>query len=397
MSNGTSEARTALRVTMVSPHLPPEQGANAILPALLAPALELAGVTTRYVTHPPHHGATVGTDRQVDYVPRRGRRRIDRTMFGAVSAGARIAAGATGAIRRSDLVHLHSNGLIVEVGDWLASLCGVPSIITLYGTDIWDYDPRRHARFARVVHRAKYRVFYSQRLLEYARDLNLAPEPSVVVYAPVPPAFRLPSEAERRLLREELGLSAGPVLLTVKRLHPVAGHEDLLRAMPIILSAAPATQLLLIGEGELRGSLEALAQAVGVTGHVRFLGAVPNDRLWRYYAAADLFVLPSRLESWGTVMLESLACGTPVVATETAGGCEVKQHFSDDIRLVECERPRSLAEAVGAGLGASRRSSDATRRKLAANFSVAGCARQYLEVYQSAVPDSTRAAASLHP
>ncbi|MDP7693706.1 MAG: glycosyltransferase, partial [Vicinamibacterales bacterium] len=85
---------------------------------------------------------------------------------------------------------------------------------------------------------------------------------------------------------------------------------------------------------------------LGRESHVRFLGSVPNDELWRYYAGADLFVLPSRLESWGTVMLESLACGTPVVATETAGGCEVRQHFSDDVRLVECERPESLAEAV---------------------------------------------------
>ena len=396
MSNGTSDARTALRVTMVSPHLPPEQGANAILPALLAPALASNGVATRFVAHPPRQGGTVGRSLRVDYVPRRGRRWLDRSVIGAALAGARIAGGAAGAIRGSELVHLHSNGLIVEVSDRLASLYEKPSIITLYGTDIWDHDPRRHARFAGVVRRAACRVFYSRLLLEYARARNLAPEPSVVIYAPVPPLFRSPAASERSALRQELGLNGGLVLLTVKRLHPVAGHEDLLRAMPSILNASPDTQLLLVGEGELRGSLERLAQEMGVARHVRFLGSVPNDELWRYYAGADLFVLPSRLESWGTVMLESLACGTPVVATETAGGCEVRQHFSDDVRLVECERPESLAEAVSAELRASRRSSDATRRKLAMDFSVAACARQYLEVYLSAVPDSTRAAGSLH-
>lgn len=382
------EAQAALRVTMVSPHLPPEQAANAILPALLAPALESAGVATCFLTHPPRQGGTIGPDIRVVYVPRRGRRRFGRSVVGAAMAGARIAVGALGAIRTSDLVHFHSNGLIVEVGDWLASRRGIPSIITLYGTDIWHHEPGRHTRFARVVRRAACRVFYSQQLLEHARVRNLAPDPSVVIYAPVPPSFRVPSESERQALRQELGLNSGPVLLTVKRLHQVSGHEDLLRAMPGILSSEPETKLLLVGEGELRVSLEALACEVGVDRHVRFLGCIPNEELWRYYAAADLFVLPSRLESWGTVMLESLACGTPVVATETAGGREVKQHFSNDLRLAKRERPASVAEAVIAELRAPRRSSDATRRKLAADFSVEACARQYLKVYRQAVAGS---------
>lgn len=372
-------------VTMVSPHLPPEQAANALLPAMLAPALQSSGVATRFVTHLPRHGFTVDPDTRVVYVPRRGHSRLDRSLLGAVVTGARIASGAAGAIRASDLVHLHSNGLIVEVGEQLASRSGIPSIITLYGTDIWHHDPQRHARFAQLVRRAACRVFYSRQLLEYARDLNLAPNPSVVIYAPVPPSFRAPADTERCALRYGLDLSGGPVLLTVKRLHPVAGHEDLLRAMPATLHTLPQTILLLVGQGELRSSLEALAQELGIAGRVRFIGSVPNEELWRLYAAADLFVLPSRLESWGTVMLESLACGTPVVATKTAGAREVQQHFPDDLRLTECECPALLAEAVRAELRGPRRTSDATRRKLATDFSVTVCARQYLEVYRKAV------------
>ena len=381
MSDGTREAQTALRVTMVSPHLPPEQAANAILPALLAPALESTGVITRFVTHPPRQGVTIGPNTRVVYVPRRGRCRLGRTLVGAAIAGARIAAGAAGAIRASDLVHLHSNGLIVEVGDRLASRRGIPSIITLYGTDIWHHDQRRHARFARVVRHAACRVFYSRQLLDFARTLNLAPEPSVVIYAPVPPSFRAPAESERRALRHGLGLNGGPVLLTVKRLHPVAGHEDLLRAMPGILNAAPETQLLLVGQGELRASLEALAQEVGVARHVRFLGSVPNEELWRYYAAADLFVLPSRLESWGTVMLESLACGTPVMTTPTAGGREVRGHFPDDVELAA---PEALSRAIGVRLASLRRTAAATRETIQRAFTVEVCAAGYHDVYLAA-------------
>lgn len=381
MSDGPGNAHTALRVTMVSPHLPPEQAANAILPALLAPALESNGVITRFVTHPPRGGGAVSPNVRVDYVPRRGRRYLGRTLVGAAIAGAGIAACATRAIRASDLVHLHSNGLIVEVADQLASRHGKPSVITLYGTDIWRHDPRRHARFARVVHRAACRVFFSRQLLEYARDRNLAPDPSVVIYAPVPPSFRAPTEAERRALRHQLGLNGGALLLTVKRLHPVADHESLLRAMPGILGVAPETQLLLAGQGELCASLKALAQELGVAQHVRFLGSVPNEELQRYYAAADVFVLPSRLESWGTVMLEALVCGTPVITTPTAGGREVRDHFPDDVELAE---PEDLSHAIGARLASPRRTGAATREKIQRAFTVEVCAALYHDVYLAA-------------
>ena len=152
--------------------------------------------------------------------------------------------------------------------------------------------------------------------------------------------------------------------------------------MPSILNASPDTQLLLVGEGELRGSLETLAQEMGVARHVRFLGSVPNDELWRYYAGADLFVLPSRLESWGTVMLESLACGTPVVATPTAGGREVRDHFPDDVELTE---PEGLSEAVGSRLASPRRTAAATREKIQHAFTVEVCAARYRDVYRQAV------------
>ena len=112
----------------------------------------------------------------------------------------------------------------------------------------------------------------------------------------------------RSTFRKELGLDQSVVLLTVKRLHPVAGHEDLLRAMPVICSTHKNVRLLIIGEGESRAALEALTKQLNLTDSIQFLGGISNEDLYRYYVSADLFVLPSRLESWGTVMLEALAC-----------------------------------------------------------------------------------------
>ncbi len=67
--------------------------------------------------------------------------------------------------------------------------------------------------------------------------------------------------------------------------------------------------------------------------------------IWKYYAAADLFVLPSEVESWGTVMLESMACGTRVVTTDTVGGLEVRENFPDDVIVVPRGGLRTAGES----------------------------------------------------
>jgi glycosyltransferase involved in cell wall biosynthesis len=107
--------------------------------------------------------------------------------------------------------------------------------------------------------------------------------------------------------------------------------------------------------------------------------------LWKYYAAADLFVLPSDVESWGTVMLESMACGTPVIATDTVGGCEVRENFPDDVVLVPRADSGQLAKAVSRWLKSPQRVSSATLQRVTHDFTAAACAAQYLHVYQRAL------------
>jgi glycosyltransferase involved in cell wall biosynthesis len=371
-----------MRVCMISPHLPPEQAANALLPRQLGDELSTHGVIASYVTHPPAETRNAQAD--VVYVPRRGRGRFNRSAPGALVAGGRMAMGAQDVVRASDLVHLHGNGFIVEVGQFLARRYGKPYVITLYGTDVWHHDQARHARFARAVRGAAERVFYSQGLLDFAGPLGLASSPSRVIYAPVPPTFRALEPPHRNALRRDFGVGDAPLLLTVKRLHGVAGHDVLLQALPRILREHPDARSWIIGEGDLRPALETQAQALGIAESVRFLGLLDNTTLWRYYAAADLFVLPSRLESWGTVMLEALACGTPVVASETAGALEVHGHFPEDVMVTEKENPEALAEAVCVALRSRRRALDATRERLRTGFSVSACAAAYLDVYRRA-------------
>ena len=373
-----------MRVCMFSPHLPPDQSANALLPAMLGESLASRGVVTNYVSHPPVAGSH-NAGPSVTYVPKRARDRFSRSRGGAIVAGTRMAIGASRSVRASDLVHLHSGGFIIEIGGWLAKRYRKPHVITLYGTDISAYDPHRHARFGRIVRGAAYRVFYSRGLLEQARSAGLAPNPSTVIYAPVASGFSPVDERDRRRTREELGVGDGPLLLTVKRLHAVAGHQTLVDALPAVVRAMPSAQLWLAGEGELKPALEGRIRVLGLEGHVRFLGQQDNASLRRYYAAADLFVLPSHVESWGTVMLEALACGTPVVASDTVGGVEVRDTFPDSVRVVRKEAPDELSAAILEELKRGRRASAGTIQRIQTSFSVEACAAQYLEVYRNAV------------
>ena len=377
------DLRSPLRVLMVTPHLPPEWAANAILPVQLGSALDSFRTECRFLAHASRDQRVFLANAR--YVPRRGRGRWWRTKIGAAIAAVRIVICALPLIKSSDVIHLHGNGLIVEIADWLATRFRKPRVLTLYGTDVWHHDVTRHRRFGAVVRNAKARVFYSEALREFADNLELAPYPSEVIYAPVASTFKAFGMARRAVFRRELGLARSVVLLTVKRLHPVAGHEDLLRAMPTICAAHKNVRLLVVGEGESRAALEALTRELELTDSVQFLGGISNEDLYRYYASADLFVLPSRLESWGTVMLEALACGTPVVTTKTAGGKEISNLFPEDVRVTAVDSPDDLATAVRIELEAHRRVSQDVQTRLQARFSIEACARNYHAIYRQVI------------
>ena len=377
-----------MRVCMVSPHLPPEQAAVALLPVMLGDTLSASHVVTTYVSHPTGTGA-IDRSRDVTYVGRRGRGRVSRSKLGAVAAGARMILRARRAIAASDIVHLHSNGLLIEAAAWLAKRFKKPYVITLYGTDVSAHHAERNARYGSVVREAAARVFYSRGLLDHALRLGIAPEPSSVIYAPVGSDFHTVDDDTRAALRRELGAGAGRVMLTVKHLRPVGGHDTLLKAMPEILKEQPSAILWLAGDGDLRAPLESLCRNLGIAESVKFLGRIGNDKLWKYYAAADLFVLPSHVESWGTVMLESIACGTPIVTTDTVGGLEVRENFPDEVTMVPKENPQQLASAVADALKQPHRVSPSALTRVQRDFSVAACAQRYLDVYRRAVNSSS--------
>jgi teichuronic acid biosynthesis glycosyltransferase TuaC len=146
---------------------------------------------------------------------------------------------------------------------------------------------------------------------------------------------------DRAGCRAALGLD-GLVLLSVGSLIPRKGHALTIEAM----RRYPDATLLIAGAGPLRAQLEALARELGVADRVRFLGEVPHAELPNLYRAADIMVLASEREGWANVLLESMASGTPVVATDVNGAPEVVRSPAAGVLVGERTVER-LADAIG--------------------------------------------------
>jgi len=149
----------------------------------------------------------------------------------------------------------------------------------------------------------------------------------------------------QQLMREELGLSGAPLLLSVGYLVERKGHHVAIDALAQLLPTHAQARLIIIGEGVERQSLLAQARRLGVQDHVTLTGALPNAELLRWYSAADVLILASSREGWANVLLEAMACGTPVVASDIWGTPEVVTPDSGG-RLVRERRGELFAAAI---------------------------------------------------
>ena len=152
--------------------------------------------------------------------------------------------------------------------------------------------------------------------------------------------------ADRAIARRGLGLDAeGIVLLTVRRLDPRMGLENLVRAMAIVGETRPDVVLLIGGKGQLYGRLRGLIDGLDLK-NVRLLGYVEDEALPMYYQASDLFVMPTEtMEGYGLSTLEALACGLPVLGTDVGATPEVLSDLLPDF-ITMGTGPEVLAENI---------------------------------------------------
>jgi glycosyltransferase involved in cell wall biosynthesis len=225
-----------------------------------------------------------------------------------------------------------------------------------------------------VFSRAKYAscdrvIVVSRAIGEVVRAGGVRPERVRLVYEGVPDRVAAPGGREALA---SLGVPAGaPVVGNVAALTGHKDHATLVAAMALLRQRVPEARLVVAGEGELRGALEAQAGELGLADRVVFAGF--RHDLDRLLPAFSVFCLSSRLEGLGTSLLDAMAFGLPVVAT-AAGG--IPEAVEDGVtgRLVPPRDPGALAEALAEALGDEERRrawGAAGRRRFCERFTVA--------------------------
>lgn len=167
-----------------------------------------------------------------------------------------------------------------------------------------------------------------------------------IIPGAVDPHAFVPLE-DRRPARAALNLPADrTILFTVRNLVPRMGLDNLLQAIEMLNPAQHELMLLIGGEGPLHEQLQAEIQRRRLSDVVRLIGFVPESQLGRYYQAADLVLMPSlRLEGFGLVMVEAMACGTPVLGTPVGAIPEILNQV-DPILVAEGVDGRSIGRAL---------------------------------------------------
>jgi glycosyltransferase involved in cell wall biosynthesis len=218
---------------------------------------------------------------------------------------------------------------------------GRPVVMTARGTDvnvIPNYRvPRRQILSA--ARRSAGIVTVSHALKTALTNLGVPGERVVVLRNGVDLDLFRPMD--RELARDRLGV-VSPTLLSVGHLVENKGHHLVIEALTML----DGMDLVIVGDGPLKSGLRRLATSLGLGDRVRFEGSVPHGEIVHYFNAADALVLASDREGMPNVVLESIACGTPVIATRTGGVPEIVEE-SVAGEFAKERTSRALADAVG--------------------------------------------------
>ena len=215
------------------------------------------------------------------------------------------------------LVHAHFAYPDGAAAGILSQRKKLPLVITVHGSDINIHaqDPKRRNVIQNALCRAEAVVCVSQALADKVLELGVVK--AKIHHIPNGVDMDKFRKIDKGSARKVLGLDhLDKVLLSVGNLIPIKAYDRLIRALPLTDSRI---NLMMVGQGQDRHSLEKLTIDLGVSDRVRFAGMVPHDQLYQYFSAADFLVISSHSEGWPTVIFEAFACGLPVLANPVGG------------------------------------------------------------------------------
>lgn len=263
----------------------------------------------------------------------------------------------------------------------------LPLVCSLLGADINvypNYKPLTRQLTQKVIAQADQLVAVSRALKESAEVLAQPKREICVIYMGCDTEAFRPNETTRERTRKFLGVSPQEkIILFIGRLVEAKGIFELVEAFSQLQSRLPKTHLVLLGDDRDRLRLENQVKQKGLNNVVHFIGARPHSEMPSWLNAADLLVLPSHNEGLPNVVVEAMACGIPVVATNVGGIPEVIEDKRSGL-LIEKGDIHSLASAIEDLLRNDEKRRDMGthgRSVIEQNFSWSQSAKDLREVY----------------
>jgi len=209
------------------------------------------------------------------------------------------------------------------LGKWLS----VPVCITMRGTEVPHASlVSRRVRLIRALRNASRIFSVSESLRQHAISLGIDGDKITVVGNGVDTQRFYPVDKTEARKAFALPLDA-KVMITVGGLVERKGFHRVIEIMPALMKKIPDLHYLIIGgasaEGDWTEKLKGMVQEAGLEQRVHFLGTMSSDKLKQPLSSADVFVLSTRNEGWANVILEAMACGVPVIASDVGGNAEV--------------------------------------------------------------------------
>jgi glycosyltransferase involved in cell wall biosynthesis len=254
---------------------------------------------------------------------------------------------------------VHPDG---DVANRIGARLGIPSAVIVGGSDIQviTKEPGRRLRVQKVLREVDAVITVSQGLKAKAIQLGACVDKVRVMYQGIDPTIYFAGERSEVRRRLEIP-TEGKILLWVGRMVSVKGLDVLVQSCGILQQSGVGFHLYLVGDGPLRSKLASQIRDQGLSHDVTFVGSLPYDQLPDWYRAANVTVLPSRSEGLPNVLRESLACGTPFVASRVGSIPEIA--VDGWSWLVPPDDPGALAEAIVAALAQHPTTRSASRAR----------------------------------
>jgi len=242
--------------------------------------------------------------------------------------------------------YIYPDGLAAVL---MGKMLDIPVVLSARGSDIHQFSAFHTIRpqIAYALRRADKVVSVCKALEEIINDLGI-PTKKVHVIPNGIDSSRF-DIVDRGKIRNKLNIPINKkVILSVGGLVPVKGHKWFVDAIKKMISTNENVIAFIIGEGTERYNLQDQINQLQISDKVKLVGQKPNNELSLWYNAADVFCLPSSREGWPNVLMESLACGTPVVATKVFGAPEIITN--DNLGILVDQTADSISEGLMAAL-----------------------------------------------